>query len=130
MSLTSDLPIWTARSLDLLRPFISNIQRHSWGRWSRRWNKLGTRIACTNGMEAWDYLANTALPDRLITSIDLGSGMPPGTALGMQAHSSKVPVIYIPETAEKAEHADPDHGAVLVRPFDVRSLVEAAQRLM
>jgi DNA-binding response OmpR family regulator len=87
-------------------------------------------IACTDGMEAWDYLASTVLPDLLITSIDLGPGMPPGTALGLHAHADKVPVIYTPKNAEMAGHADPDHGAVLARPFDVSSLVATAQRLL
>jgi len=86
--------------------------------------------ACNDGMGAWGYLASTAPPDLLVTRINLGPGMPPGTALGLHANSSKIPVIYIPESAEMAEHADPEHGAVLVQPFGAAVLVETMQRYL
>jgi CheY-like chemotaxis protein len=84
--------------------------------------------ACNDGMGAWGYLASTAPPDLLITSINLGVGMPPGTALAMHARSRKIPIIYIPESADMAAHADPEHGAILLQPFGMTSLVETTQR--
>jgi CheY-like chemotaxis protein len=95
--------------------------------------QAGHDVTATNdGMGAWGYLASEAPPDLLITRIHLGPGMPPGTALGMRARSGqpRIPVIYIPASAERAEHADPEHGAVLIKPFIGTDLVETIDRLM
>jgi CheY-like chemotaxis protein len=88
--------------------------------------------ASNDGMGAWECLADGAPPDVLVTRIRLGPGMPPGTALGMRAQSSQppIPVVYIPASAERAEHADPEHGAVLIKPFAGADLVETIDRLM
>jgi CheY-like chemotaxis protein len=88
--------------------------------------------ASTHGMGAWDYLVATPPPDLLVTQIHLGPDMPPGTALGLRAgsHVPPIPVIYIPASIELAKHADPGHGAILVKPFAVLELVEAVNRLL
>jgi CheY-like chemotaxis protein len=94
--------------------------------------QAGHDVTISNdGMHAWGYLAGAAPPDVLVTRIRLGTGMPPGTALGMRAQSSQppIPVIYIPANAERAEHADPEHGAVLLKPFVGADLVETIARL-
>jgi hypothetical protein len=67
-------------------------------------------------MEAWGYLAGTTPPDLLITRLHLGSGAPPGKALGLHARSCdpRIPIIYIPAGAEVGELAVPGHGAVLI----------------
>jgi CheY-like chemotaxis protein len=85
-----------------------------------------------DGMGAWGYLAGAAPPDLLVTRFRLGSGAPPGTALGEHAHTHQppIPVIYIPASVELARHADPEHGAVLVKPFAVADLVATANRLL
>jgi DNA-binding response OmpR family regulator len=84
------------------------------------------------GLQAWDYLVGTLPPDLLVTRIRLGPGMPPGTALGLRAHSCRPPlrVIYIPASAEWARHGDPQHGAILVKPFAVTELVTTVDRLL
>jgi CheY-like chemotaxis protein len=89
-------------------------------------------IAATDGMGAWDYLVGAGPPDLLVTPIDFGPGMPPGTALGLHAQSCqpRIPVIYIPATLELAEHADPEHGAILVKPFAIKDLAETVHRLL
>jgi two-component system cell cycle response regulator CpdR len=86
----------------------------------------------TNGMAAWDGLVSAVPPDLLVTRSHLGPGMPPGTALGLHAHSRQppIPVIYIPASVELAEHADPAHGAVLIKPFAVTDLVETVHQLL
>jgi DNA-binding response OmpR family regulator len=90
-----------------------------------------TVITSTDGMGAWDHLVSTSPPDLLVTRCDLGPGMPPGTALGLRAQSShpRIPVIYIPGSIERAEHVDPQHGTILVKPFSVADLV-ATVKLM
>jgi two-component system, cell cycle response regulator CpdR len=87
----------------------------------------------TNGMAAWNSLVSAVLPpDLLVTRAHLGPGMPPGTALGLHAHSRQppIPVIYIPASVELAKHADPAHGAVLIKPFAVTELVETVHQLL
>jgi DNA-binding response OmpR family regulator len=86
----------------------------------------------SDGMEAWGYLVNPIPPDLLVTRIHLGSGTPPGTALGLHAHSCDpcIPVIYIPGSADGATFANPEHGAILVKPFAVAELVATAGRLL
>jgi DNA-binding response OmpR family regulator len=85
--------------------------------------------AANDGMGAWDYLTGTDPPDLLVTRLHLGSGSPPGTALGLQAqaHDPPIPVVYIPATAELA---DPEHGAILTKPFTITELVAVANRLL
>ena len=90
-------------------------------------------IACGDGMGAWGYLAGAAPPDLVVTRLHLGAGMPPGTALGLHAQTRhpRIPVVYIPSSAERAaQHADPQHGAVLVKPFAVTKLIETVDRLL
>jgi DNA-binding response OmpR family regulator len=84
-----------------------------------------------DGMTAWAHLTGPSPPDLLITRFRLGAGTPPGTALGLRAHFCKprIPVIYIPASAERSRHADPEHGAVLVKPFAVTALVETVNLL-
>jgi DNA-binding response OmpR family regulator len=48
-----------------------------------------TVITSTDGMRAWDHLVGTSPPHLLVTRCDLGSHMPPGTALGRCAKSSR-----------------------------------------
>ena len=88
--------------------------------------------AANDGMGAWGYLASSNPPDLLVTRFRLGSGAPPGTALGLHARSSqpRIPVIYIPASAERAAHADPEHGAILIKPFAVTELVATVHRLL
>lgn len=88
-------------------------------------------IAASNGMRAWAYLTGTA-PDLLVTCIHIGSGMPPGTALGMHAQSRqpRIPVIYTPASLDWAKHANPGHGAILIKPFAIAELISTAQRLL
>jgi DNA-binding response OmpR family regulator len=93
----------------------------------------GYEVTVANdGMGAWGYLAGIAPPDLLITRLNLGAGSPPGTALGMHAQSRipRIPVIYIPADKERAGLADPDHGAVLVKPFPLEDLLATIQRLV
>jgi DNA-binding response OmpR family regulator len=95
--------------------------------------QAGHQVTIANeGMGAWGYLTGTDPPDLLVTRLHLGSGSPPGTALGSQAqaHDPPIPVVYIPATAELAKLADPDHGAILTKPFTVAELVAAANRLL
>jgi DNA-binding response OmpR family regulator len=88
-------------------------------------------VVAKDGMGAWGYLAGAAPPDLLVTRLHLGKGSPPGTALGLhaRAHIPPIPVIYIPAGIEQAKLADPEHGAVLVKPFAVAELVETVRRL-
>ena len=89
-------------------------------------------IVANDGMGAWGYLAGTAPPDLLVTRLHLGRGAPPGTALGMhaQSHIPRIPVIYIPSDAERAKLAEPEHGAVLVKPFLLEDLLATTKRLL
>jgi DNA-binding response OmpR family regulator len=84
-----------------------------------------------DGMEAWGYLVGTAPPDLVVTRLHLGAGMPPGTALGLHAYwcRPRIPIIYIPTNAEAA-YADPEHGAILVKPFAVADLVVTVRQLL
>jgi CheY-like chemotaxis protein len=82
-------------------------------------------ITCGDGMGAWGYLASAAPPDLVVTRLYL--------ALGLHAHSRhpRIPVVYIPSSVERAaQHADPEHGAVLVKPFAVTKLIETVDRLL
>jgi len=87
--------------------------------------------ASMDGMGAWGYLVGTAPPDLVVTRLHLGAGMPPGTALGLHAYwcRPRIPVIYILTNAEAA-YADPEHGAILVKPFAVADLVATVHRLL
>jgi DNA-binding response OmpR family regulator len=87
--------------------------------------------ASMDGMGAWGYLVGTAPPDLLVTRLHLGAGMPPGTALGLHAYwcRPRIPVIYILTNAEAA-YADPEHGAILVKPFAVADLVVTVRQLL
>jgi DNA-binding response OmpR family regulator len=91
-----------------------------------------TVTAVTNGMSAWSHLVASRRPDLLITGLHLGSGAPPGTALGLRAQASDppIPVIYIPANAESAKLADRSHGAVLINPVSVADLVMVASSLV
>jgi DNA-binding response OmpR family regulator len=91
-----------------------------------------TVIAVTDGMSAWSHLTGRRRPDLLITRLHLGSGAPPGTALGLCAQASvpPIPVIYIPAKTDSAEFADPSHGAVLIDPFSVADLVMVSSSLV
>jgi DNA-binding response OmpR family regulator len=94
--------------------------------------QAGHEVAVANdGMGGWGYLTSVRPPDLLVTRVDLGRGSPPGTALGLHAQSWRpaIPVIYIPATFELACLVDPEHGAVLVKPFSVAELVEITRRL-
>jgi DNA-binding response OmpR family regulator len=86
-----------------------------------------TVITSADGMRAWDHLVGTSPPHLLVTRCNLGPDMPPGTALGLCAQSSnpRIPVIYIPGSIECAEHVDPEHGTILIKPFPVADLVAA-----
>jgi hypothetical protein len=66
----------------------------------------------------------------LITGILLGVGIPPGTALGLRAHSQRIPVIYTPTDIERAGLADLEHGAVLIRPFAIDTLLATIRWLV
>lgn len=93
----------------------------------------GHEVSVANdGMEAWSYLAGDAPPDLLVTRLHLGAGSPPGTALGMraQSHIPRIPVVYIPSNAERARLVEPDHGAVLVKPFSAAELLATIQQLI
>lgn len=85
-----------------------------------------------DGMEAWTCLVSARPLDLLVTRFDLGLGKPPGTALGMyaQSHDPPIPVIYMPASLARAEYADSEHGAVLVKPFSPTDLVQTANRLL
>ena len=85
-----------------------------------------------DGMSAWGHLTAAVPPDILVTRLDLGPKMPPGTALGRHAHSRQpcIPVIYIPTSVERSQHADPEHGEILVKPFAPATLVETIDRLL
>ena len=87
--------------------------------------------ASLDGMGAWGYLVGTAPPDLVVTRLHLGAGMPPGTALGLHAYwcRPRIPVIYILTNAEAA-YADPEHGAILVKPFAVADLVVTVRQLL
>jgi DNA-binding response OmpR family regulator len=86
----------------------------------------------SDGMGGWGYLTSVWPPDLLVTRVELGLGAPPGTALGLHAQSQRpaIPVIYIPATVELASLAEPEHGAVLVKPFSVIELVETVRKLL
>ena len=86
----------------------------------------------TNGVSAWSHVTARRRPDLLITRLHLGSGAPPGTALGLcaQANNPPIPVLYIPANAESAEFADPSHGAVLIKPLSVLDLVMVSSSLV
>jgi DNA-binding response OmpR family regulator len=85
-----------------------------------------------NGMGAWPYIAGANPPDLLVTRLHLGPDSPPGTALGLHAHSRhpRIPVVYIPASAEIAKLADSEHGAILVKPFDMSELMAVIQGLV
>jgi CheY-like chemotaxis protein len=87
---------------------------------------VGYQVSISNnGMGAWGYLASANPPDLLITRLRLGAGAPPDTALGLHAqlaHTPRIPVIYVPLNAERAKLADPEHGAILVKPFAMSEL--------
>ncbi len=89
-------------------------------------------IVANDGMGAWGYLAGIQPPDLLVTRVHLGKGSPPGTALGLHAQTRRprIPVIYIPGSMDRAAFADPEHGAILVKPFAVAELVAAVNRLL
>ena len=91
-----------------------------------------TVTAVTNGMSAWSHLTGRHRPDLLITRLHLGSGAPPGTALGLcaRANDPPIPVLYIPAHAEGVESADPSHGAVLIKPFSIAELVMVSSSLI
>jgi DNA-binding response OmpR family regulator len=86
----------------------------------------------TDGMSAWSHLVGRRRPDLLITRLHLGSGTPPGTALGLRAQASNppIPVIYIRAKTERAEYVDRSHGAVLIKPFSVADLVIVSASLI
>jgi DNA-binding response OmpR family regulator len=88
-------------------------------------------VAC-GGMAAWDYLTGATPPDLLVTRLRFKPGEPPGTALGLYAANQRprLPVVYIPASLDLAEHADPEHGTVLVKPFAMAELVEAVTQLL
>ena len=88
-------------------------------------------MASMDGMGAWGYLVGTIPPDLLVTGLHLGSAMPPGTALGLHAYCChpQIPVVYIPASIE-AEYANPEHGAILIKPFAVADLVATVHRLL
>ena len=86
--------------------------------------------AASDGLLAWSYLTGPRPPSLLITQIRLGVGTPPGTALGLRAHSQRIPVIYTPTDIEMAGLADPEHGAVLVRPFAINDVLATIRRLV
>jgi DNA-binding response OmpR family regulator len=86
-------------------------------------------ISASDGLLGWSYLTGPAPPDLLITGLELGTGAPPGTALGLRAHAQRIPVIYTPETAALAQYAHPHHGAVLTRPFHVADLLTIVRQL-
>src|ERR1700753_3744472 len=88
-------------------------------------------IAAPDGMIAWGHLVSTP-PDLLVTSFCLGAGKPPGTALGWRARFSypRIPVIYTPESLDLMEHADQEHGAILVKPIAVGDLIQPVNRLL
>ncbi len=90
--------------------------------------QAGHEVTVANdGMVAWGYLLDTPAPDLLMTRLHFGPGVPPGTALGLHAaaHHPRIPVVYIPATAKRAALADPEHGAILVKPFPMTDLVAA-----
>jgi DNA-binding response OmpR family regulator len=89
-------------------------------------------VVAGDGMNAWSHLTLADRPDLLVTDIHLGAGTPPGTALGLraQSHDPRIPVIYTPADARQAIHADPEHGAVLTKPFAVPELVATVHRLL
>jgi CheY-like chemotaxis protein len=88
-------------------------------------------MVANDGMVAWDYLTGATQPDLLVTAMHLGVGLPPGTALGLQAqsHHPPVPVIYVPADADLAKLADHEHGAILQNPFEETELVATVNRL-
>jgi DNA-binding response OmpR family regulator len=95
--------------------------------------QAGHQVTVANdGMGAWGYLTGTDPPDLLVTRLHIGTGSPPGTALGLQAHAHDppIPVVYIPATAELAKLADPEHGAILTKPFTVTELLTVANQLL
>jgi DNA-binding response OmpR family regulator len=88
-------------------------------------------ITASDGWMGWSLLTGPAPPALLITGLHLGTGAPPGTALGLRAHAHRprIPVVYVPTTPELAKLAHPDHGAVLSRPFVGAHLVALVHRL-
>jgi DNA-binding response OmpR family regulator len=116
-----------------VRILIAETDLQFLGKMKRALEEVGHEvIVSNNGMGAWGYLASSNPPDLLVTRLRLGSGAPPGTALGLHAqlaHHPRIPVIYIPLDAERAKLADPEHGAVLIKPFSVEELVAAVTRL-
>jgi DNA-binding response OmpR family regulator len=116
-----------------MRILIAETDLEFAGEVKRALESAGHEVTIANdGMGAWGYLAGTAPPDLLVTRLHLGRGSPPGTALGLhaQSHHPRIPVIYMTADAERAELADPHHGAVLVKPFPVGDLVATIQRLV
>jgi DNA-binding response OmpR family regulator len=87
-------------------------------------------IESHNGLQAWHHLTGATPPDLLVTRAHLGPGTPPGTALGLYAHASRIPVVYIPANADLARLAEPKHGAVLIKPFAPAELVATVNRLL
>ena len=81
---------------------------------------------------ALGFLTGPAPPNLLVTGLPLGSGSQPGTVLSMraQAQRPRIPVLYVPATSELAKFANPDHGAVLIKPFAASEFVATVSRLL
>jgi CheY-like chemotaxis protein len=95
--------------------------------------QVGHRVTkAGDGMTAWGYLLGIKPPDLLVTGIYLGPQMPPGTALGFHASACtpRIPVLYLITGPEQAQLIDPDHGAVLLKPFLPASLTAIVHQLL
>ena len=95
--------------------------------------KAGYEVSVAdNGMTAWQHLTSPAPPDLLVTRFRLSAGKPPGTALGAHAYSCQppIPVVYIPANVDQAKYADPEHGIVLIKPFNLADLVATVRHLL
>ena len=116
-----------------MRILVADTDVHLLGTMKQALEQAGYVVTiASDGMGAWDYLVGAHPPDLLVTRLRLGSGSPPGTALGLRAQSRHphIPVIYIPANAETAKLADPEHGAILPKPFAVGELVALVNRLV